>query len=39
MIESFNAKSQKLGNYEARNIIDLKKADNLLDPKYKHLNP
>jgi len=39
MIESFNAKSQKLEYYETRYISDQKKADSLLDPKYKHLDP
>jgi hypothetical protein len=38
-IESFNAKGQKLGYYEATNISDLKRAYRFLDPKYKHLNP
>jgi len=38
-IESLNAQNQKLENYEAGNISDLKRADNRLDPKYKHLNP
>ena len=38
-IEGFNSKNQELENYEATNISDLKRADNLLDPKYKPLNP
>ena len=39
MIESFNAKSQKLGYYEVINISEIERADNRLDPKYRHLNP